>query len=128
MTETEEEIVRIGLQTTTDGWLVCPTCIRKGKATDPCIYVHPLEVRIATGYKTIKINGNGVFTSNEPTEDSKEAIGNRGVRITIVYNCEDGHLGDLIFQFSKGNTRILHKFLEEIDCEDERYCNVIWRD
>jgi len=127
MTE-EEIIVRIGLQTTTDGWLVCPTCIHKEKTNDPCTYVHPLEVRIATGYKTIKINSRGISTTDELTEDRDKAIGNRGVRIVLVYNCESGHLGEIILQFRKGNTYVLHKFLEEIDYEDERYCRTIWRD
>jgi hypothetical protein len=124
---TEEEIVRIGLQTTTDGWLVCPTCIRKGKVNMFSMHIHPMEVRVVAHDKTVTINREGITTTEEMTEDLRKAKGH-GVRIVIKYNCECGHIGEIIFQFHKGNTYVFHRFLEEIDSDDERWCEEIWRD
>jgi hypothetical protein len=124
----DEEIHRIGLHTTDEGWLKCPSCMIKGYVNDPCSYIHPMKVRIVTDDKTVTINKDGITTTEEMTEDLRKAKGH-GVRIVIKYNCEDRHIGEIIFQFHKGNTFLTHKFLEEIDSDDdERYCETIWRD
>jgi hypothetical protein len=125
---TEEKIISKGLQTTTNGQLLCPTCIHKCKGKVPAIaeYIHPIEVRIATKDKTVKINSNGVFTTDELTEDRKKAISDKGVRIVIMYYCKDGHLGEIIFQFHEGNTYVLHRFLEKVVCNTDERCKDIW--
>jgi hypothetical protein len=48
----------------------------------------------------------------------------RGVKTTIQYFCENGHAGEIIFQFHKGCVYLVHRILQK----EERSHEDIWRD
>jgi hypothetical protein len=48
----------------------------------------------------------------------------RGVKTTIQYRCENGHVGEIILQFHKGCVYLAHKVLPEAEVPHED----IWRD
>jgi len=114
--------------------LACPVCGFE--------YVHPISVIVATGIDTTIIDNEGtriirakdgfVFDKSnklhicvEPTtEESSKADSERGVRIVIEYHCENGHHGNIIFQFHKGNLFVEHEELPPIPPEE---WSTLWR-
>lgn len=109
--------------------LLCPVCRFE--------YVHPLSVKVATGLDLTVVDENGTEVHRGVTQVSLEDVSlvdhkgtqavrtklaeslaahrERGVRIIIEYHCENGHHGNLIFQFHKGNIYVKHEILEPLE-------------
>ncbi|MBN1245856.1 hypothetical protein JXA31_09715 [Candidatus Bathyarchaeota archaeon] len=107
------------LRTSTDAILesevlLCPAC--------GCECVHPMKVKVATSSKVVVIERKRVQVIEAETAETREAKQERGVRITLEYHCENGHHGNLILQFHKGNTVVLHE-----DLPPEREAETLWR-
>jgi len=80
--------------------LLCPICGFE--------YIHPLKVKVSTHQKTVIIDAESFHFSED-----KMAVRRSG-RIVIEYACEDGHHGNIILQFHKGNTFVEHEELPPI--------------
>src|SRR3990170_1094268 len=83
--------------------LLCPVCGHE--------YVHPLKVKVAVGSQVSVIDSQGLQVIEGETAETLEARQERGVRIILEYHCENGHHSNLILQFHKGNTLVLHEAL-----------------
>jgi len=98
--------------------LLCPVCDRQ--------YVHPISVKVATGLDLTVIDNEGTKVYRDVGKISpRDRIKGRGVRIIIEYYCEEGHHGNLIFQFHEGNTIVEHEVLEPLSWEEWK---TLWRD
>ena len=84
--------------------LLCPVCGFE------C--VHPLRVTVAKGDIATLVDVEGTHVVRGDTVESRKARSERGVRIILEYLCENGHHGNIIFQFHKGNTFVEHEVLE----------------
>ena len=87
--------------------LVCPQC--------GFLYVHPVGVKVATGDRVTEVDRTGTCVINVETAETRDAASQRGVRIIVEYCCEEGHHGNLIFQFHKGETLVYHEVLPHIE-------------
>jgi hypothetical protein len=83
--------------------LVCPVCGFE--------YVHPPKVKVAAQNQTIIIEANELRVMQCETAETLQAQQERGARIILEYQCENGHHGDLILQYRKGNTLVFHETL-----------------
>jgi hypothetical protein len=83
--------------------LLCPECGFN--------YIHPISVKVATNKKVVSVDAEGTTIIRAPTAETEQAIRQRGARIYLEYNCENGHHGYIILQFRKGNTFIEHEKL-----------------
>jgi len=84
--------------------LLCPVC--------GFYYVHPLKVAVATGEDKVTVDSKGVqVVRGGFSSESMEAHMQRGVRIIIEYQCENGHHGEIVLQFHKGSTFVMHNCL-----------------
>ena len=86
--------------------LLCPVCGFE------C--VHPLRVKVAKGDSVTLVDSKGTRVVKGETAETRKAGSERGVRIILEYYCENGHHGNIIFQFHKGNTFVEHEVLEEL--------------
>lgn len=94
--------------------LLCPVCGFE------CI--HPLRVTVAKGDSVTLVDAEGTRVVKGETAESRKACSERGIRIIIEYYCENGHHGNIIFQFHKGNTFVEHEVLEKTS-----EWNTLWR-
>jgi hypothetical protein len=96
--------------------LVCPVC--------GFHYLHPLRVKVATGVDLTVVDSKGVqVVRGDSSPESKAADAERGVRIILEYFCEQGHHGEIVFQFHEGNVFVEHRPLPPLG-----EWSVIWRD
>ena len=86
--------------------LLCPVC------SFECL--HPLKVKVATGNTITTVDSKGTHSFKGETAETRKARSERGVRIILEYYCENGHHGNIIFQFHKGNTFVEHEILEKL--------------
>lgn len=92
-----------------DTTLKCPQCGFE--------YLHPISVSIHRKNDKTAVTNEAIIVKEEENKT-------RGVTITMEYCCEDGHHGELTFQFHKGVIYVEHKPLEPT-------CDIlknIWRD
>ena len=85
---------------------ICPKCSFE--------YVHPPSVRVATGQQVAITDKKGTRIVKQSTE-SDEAKAKRGISVLVEYGCEHGHHGNLILQFHKGQTFVLHEALPDLN-------------
>lgn len=80
--------------------------------------IHPIGVSVLRGTDETTVTSASI-TVKEAEND------NRGVVITMEYACENGHHGNIIFHFCKGETLISHQILQSYDTLD---FETIWRE
>ncbi len=91
-----------------DLFLACPKCGHD--------YVHMTKVTVHRKNDLTEITNEGIkVTENKNTS--------RGVRVTIRYDCEYGHVGNIVLYFHKGMTYFEHEELPETERLPD-----IWRD
>jgi hypothetical protein len=105
--ETKVDFVNLGDVT----MLKCPQCAFE--------YLHPISVSVHRGDDKTTVTSESVIVKEEKNEK-------RGVTITMEYACENGHHGNLIFQFYKGNIEVHHESLEPFKSNED--WNTIFRD
>lgn len=72
-----------------------------------------MGVKVATGDQVGVFDSSGARTLRAETEETRQAKSNREVRIYLAYHCENGHNGNIIFQFCEGVTSVEHEELEK---------------
>jgi hypothetical protein len=77
---------------------------------------HPISVSIHRGNDKTIVSSESIVIKEEKNEK-------RGVTITIEYHCENGHHGEIIFQFYKGATYVTHEPKEPLTKWE-----TLWRD
>ena len=110
-------------QAATESWfdgkfpwqMFCPQCGFE--------FIHLIRLTCLRGTDLTTITAKGIFV--EEAENKT-----RGVRITLEYQCENGHRGEIILQFHKGNVFINHKTIPTEYDEEGHYVLEadIWRD
>lgn len=98
-----------------DGVVMCKVCGDN--------YMHPVAVEANAGGKLTAVDADGVHHFDVAASD-------RGVLITVVYDCESGHRTLFRQQFSKGRTYVSAEAdaAKEIDEYGDWFPRVIWRD
>ena len=88
--------------------ITCPQCGFE--------YVHIVQLKCLRGNDETKITNQGILVHEAKNEG-------RGVKTTLEYVCENGHHGNIIFDFHKEMSYYKHEVLPETkDFQD------IWRD
>lgn len=78
-------------------------------------YVHPVAVEVNAGGSSTRVDATGTHRRVEPAAE-------RGVRITLVFRCEDGHTTRQVVQFHKGMSFM------SVRASDDPASDTIWRD
>jgi hypothetical protein len=108
--------IPVGAELRGEPALACPVCGDQ--------YVHPVELECVspgTQEGKVTIDAGGIAI------DPRHPCEGRGVRITLKFFCEQGHLFEYHLHFSKGST-LVERYASLSPATADKAKETIWRD